>query len=145
MSETIMTSEQIELARRAMALPGWEWREGMLVHDAEMPSRPARVGAELDVRDDGALGIHGADCPDQPRFVIHLTDPTGATDGVLLKLLGPKVAVYYSYTNLEWVVAIPFSGVIARAPYLAEACCRAAVALGRWPGGTVKHEAKAEV
>lgn len=116
-----MTPEQIELARRAMALPG-------------APRGPG-----------GCILWTWWLVPEQVDRIPDFNDLTGATDGVLLKLLGPKVAVYYSYTNLEWVVAIPFSGVIARAPYLAEACCRAAVALGRWPGGTATHEAKAEV
>lgn len=136
-----MTSEQIELARRAMALPGWEWRPGMFTQSGTWVTVVFDGNATMLLADEDAQWEERC----YKRHELHLADPTGATDNILLKLLGPNVAVYYSYVNLEWVVAIPFGGVIARAPYLAEACCRAAVALGRWPGGAVKHEAKAEV
>jgi hypothetical protein len=141
-----MNQEQIELAHKASRLLGFEWREGMQyqdIHPSAVSNNPLRLvdpetavflGADGELNSPSVLNEYCT--PVSEEYIVPwLADPTGATDGALLKLLGPKVAVYYSYTNLEWAVAIPYGGVVARAPTLAEACCRAALALGRWPGG----------
>lgn len=128
-----MTPAQIETARRAMELPGWTF------------SAPEshKMGSRRSQR--GILWVRSS----EPRgpWVPDLTDYSGATDGVLLRLLGPGwcvapskrftgpdglplVQVYRS----EWIPGEPQSGIAAT---IAEACCLCAIDLGRWPGGAL--------
>ena len=126
-----MTPALIAIARAVVALPGWEWWPGTryLVPpawaDGWMPS--GRVG------DSHSPGLP----PDARDPVPDPTDP--ATGGVLLSLLGPgwmvdaqvegsPYVVYRRVTDRSWL-GEHWSGAT-----LAEACCCAALAVGRWPG-----------
>jgi len=175
-----MTPAQIEIARRAMALPGWEWRAGMLARSVAMTEGGYEFNARIidDARDPdggfaGPINVHGGrfyadyECgpsneaefaDDDPeatyanpeygvgeeyaaieRFVVHLDDPTGATDGALLRLLGDADIVMRIRTDRVWGQYFDAQRnawpSIMDASTRAEFCCRVALAVGRWPGG----------
>jgi len=102
-----MSPELIELAKAAAALPGWEWRDGCYL--------PAKS-------------------PDEAPYPCLIRAGTG---GVLLDLLGPGWHVDRSGEGIWSVYADEFAPMDARGlgATLGEACARAALALGRWPGG----------
>lgn len=160
-----MTPEQIELARKAMALPGWEWRDGMAIYDTRDGTMMRGVESSIAYLygSEGVGNTYSADCDgpyaDQSRFVVHLADPTGATGGALLKLLGPceiRTGVSGCARVLFWHSCLP-SELPGRVGWssdgadygptedqwesmvdevsVAWAICLAALALGRWPGG----------
>ena len=120
-----MTPEQIETARRAMALPGWDF------------TAPESQKMEPRRSQRGILWVRSS----HPRgpWVPDLTDYSGATDGVLLRLLGDgwtmgrtsdgKVRLFVSKRPGKAVLTLH------EAATLAEACCLCAINLGRWPGG----------
>lgn len=116
MSETTMTPEQIALARRATTLTGWKWMPGMLVWG----------GGRITER---TLGV-------TPGVVPDLLDPTGATDGALLRLLGDIVGNLHrlgtSRGEPYWAVYCTVDKSFYNGDTLAEACCRVADALGYW-------------
>lgn len=111
-----MTPELIDLARRAMALEGAPvdalWRLGLVRHDDT-------GNVIVDLADTGADGW--------------------ALGGVLLGALSPAALESTKHTDGSWSVLCrhPATGWTRRffsTGTLAEACCRVAVALGRWPG-----------
>jgi hypothetical protein len=120
-----MTPAQIELARQAVALPGWAFSPPES-HKME-PRRSQR----------GILWVRSA----HPRgpWVPSLMDDSGATDGVLLKLLGPGWSMCRTSEGVIRLLSTRRPGLavltVQEGVTLAEACCRAAVAFGRWPGG----------
>ena len=114
MSDPTMTSEQIELARRATTLTGWKWAPGMLVWG----------GGRITER---TLGV-------TPGVVPDLLDPTGATDGALLRLLGPGWSVQIDDDRVAIWRTTRHKGTVQGwgGTTLAEACCRAVVDFGYW-------------
>ena len=127
-----------DLAIRITRLPGWHWMPGMVLGGARgqvrilSDQRHTGEPREVAVPDVGLLvllpnGV-GEWCPD-------LTDP--ATAGCLLALLGEDVVTNHESRRGDgtWtahVRGLPYRGV---GQTLGEACARAALALGRWPGG----------
>lgn len=106
-----MTPEQIELARKAMVLEG-----------------------APDATPTGAHVSYRSGLTTTPLWDLSSTTPAGwALGGVLLGALGEqRVCVGCSAPT----VFIVLGGIKTwRCDTLAEACCRVAVALGRWPGG----------
>lgn len=116
-----MTPEQVELARKAMALPGWVFATPES-HKME-PRRSQR----------GLLWVRSS----HPRgpWVPDLTDYSGATDGVLLKLLGPGWETWSGTSGAVVTQSPSWKDLHYVGATLAEACCKAALAIGRWPGG----------
>lgn len=117
-----MTPEETELARALVALPGWRWAPGMLGTSPGV-HRGLRV---LEVNDAGNGMQEGGFIPD-------ISDPTGATAGVLLAML------WTADPNAGWHVHGPPGLVcVHRADgsdehygeALGVACARALVALG---------------
>jgi hypothetical protein len=131
-----MSPEQIELVRKAMALPGWGWRRGMFTQKGTWVAHVFKGGATMLLSNERAQWeerCHGPCVPD-------LADPTGATDGALLRLLGPGWTAASTPSEWDAFRVYPTPGhhpdrVPGYGATLAEACCHAAVALGRWPGG----------
>ena len=119
-----MTSDLRDLARAAVALPGWEEQPGMLVDAAGLTLRVRRADDVLPW-----LTTTG-----EVRAYPDLTDP--ATGGVLLCLLGPGWVVYYEATIESYPEMWTLRGetVAGHGFSLAAACCSAALAVGRWPG-----------
>lgn len=113
MSDT-MTPELADLARRAMALEG-------------APSLPPLYRVPMYPVEGGAVW-----------FLTRTGLPGGVLGGVLLRALGDHVLEVTRHTGKTWSVLyrrpdgeIRRSGCHAN---LAEACCRVALTLGRWPG-----------
>lgn len=124
-----MTPKQIDLARRVMALPGWEWRPGMFAQSGARVVHVFNSRASMILAD--AEGGWEERC--RGRCELHLADPTGATDGVLLRMLGPGWTTW-NRPDGTWSLNKSFDAPVVGAT-LAEACCLAADALGCWPGG----------
>jgi len=125
-----MSPELIELAKAAAALPGWEWRRGMWIQTEEDGDC---VWAPFTPCDPPWMTLDCSDRGPGDDDVLDLTDP--ATGGALLGLLGPGVT---TDRPSAWRVVVREGGhVVAaeRGATLGEACARAALALGRWPGG----------
>lgn len=121
-----MTPKQIEIARRAMALPGAPCFRPSGLSGVETASN-----GKLARRAGGILWLEVGSTGRVPD----LADPTGATDGVLLRLLGPGWTVW-NRPDGTWSLNKSFDAPVVGAT-LAEACCLAANALGRWPGGAL--------
>lgn len=131
-----MTPKQIELARRVMALPGFKVVGGTLFvsspsPDMGPPREALRSSAPTHRVDDDTNDP--LEMLQQLGWIIHFDDPTGATDGVLLRLLGPGWTTW-NRPDGTWSLNKSFDAPVVGAT-LAEACCLAADALGRWPGG----------
>ena len=126
------------LARAVTALPGFEWREGMIDDDGVVV---------LDVHDDSTITTselvnagtgftnwqehrHGRPPEVMAYCVPDLEHP--ANGGILLAMLGQCQVVY---DGLYWAVK-PYRGKMAYelGATLAEAAARALVALGKAPG-----------
>ena len=129
-----MTPDLVALASAVTLLPGWEWWPGMLAQTST--GRSMRLVQAEDIAP--WLTTTG-----EVRAYPDLTDP--ATGGVLLDLLGPgwmvdaqvegsPYVVYRRVTDRSWL-GEHWLGVT-----LAEACCRAAVVLRRWPGARRAEE-----
>lgn len=137
-----MTPGQIELARPAMALPGFKVVGGTLFVSGPLPGmgfprEALRSSAPTHRVDDDA--DDSLEVLQQLGWIIHFDDPTGATDGVLLRLLGPGwlLAMRVGRVRLTRAADVnPRLDDTFEGATLAEACCRAALALGRWPGGS---------
>ena len=112
-----MNNDLLTLARQLAAVPGFR--------------APWWIAADLVPRDnpypDG--GIQWRQDPDNFRaWIPDLSDPSGATGGVLLQMVGP--CNVSRMTSGEWVILGP--GMIGEeGATLAEACARVIVALGR--------------
>lgn len=155
-----MSPDLSRLARDVAALSGWRWMLGMtsidgwLIVGADYADDGSIKGiAAMDERGDFSrwIMVDGCLCgnwlpiigpipaskplPAAPL----LTDP--ATAGCLLFLLGDAVStVYGPGEEGSWQVSVYRDGAGHDEPRhgitLGEACARAALALGRWPGGT---------
>ena len=115
-----------DLARKAVALPGWRWWwTSATARPYGLPGWYQRRGGEW---------VRCADVTElsqTTKILPDISDP--AVGGVLLEMLRPCLAgAWYSYDDREWLVEID-DGVFTRAPHLAAACALAAVALGGWP------------
>lgn len=121
-----MTPDLRDLARDVVAIPGWKWLPGMLVNVAGLTLRARRA-------DDVLPWLTTAG---EVRAYPDLTDP--ATCGVLLDLLGPDGPAAGWDVNYDdegrCAVSSYSAGVTGVGRTLGEACCRVAVAMGRWPG-----------
>ena len=111
-----MTPAQIEIARRAMALPG----------------APRGPGG-------GILWTWWLPFEQVDR-IPDFSDPSGATDGALLRLLGDGWTMGRTSEGRVRLFVSKRPGKAVLTPHeaatLAEACCLCAIDLGRWPGGT---------
>lgn len=135
------TNDLRDLAIRITKLPGWRWMRGMTAsamplcgpvllscdEDGERHTehivRPGGDGNEVTFAPEwGIVGRFPGDY--SSPFIPDLTDP--ATAGCLLALLGENRAT-------RGAVFVLVEATHART--LGEACARAALALGRWPGG----------
>ena len=177
-----MNPEQIEIARNAMALPGWEWRPGMLVRSTAITDGGYEFNARVidnsrapDSLVSNPLNVHGGrfyedfecgpsnidqfekgspdadysnpeydvgeECGKPERFVVHLADPTEATAGSLVGLLGDADIVIRTGKDVIWGQYFdPKLGnwaSVMDAKTRSELYCRIAIALGRWPGGAL--------
>jgi hypothetical protein len=118
-----MTNELTDLARAAVALPGWRWPDGMrwtVFRDAPLESFSGRI-------DRHPPAFRGA-LPD-------LTDP--ATAGLLWQMLG-RDCWMVELSPIGWMWQPSAHGgqwpLSQGASCLGEACARVAVAAGRWDG-----------
>ena len=114
-----MTPALLTLARQLAAVPGTPRRNlAMLRCDTDLNDG---------YRDES--GVRWVWDPDDHDFTaIDLSDPSGATGGVLLQMVGP--CNVSRMTSGEWVILGP--GMIGEeGATLAEACARVIVALGR--------------
>ena len=138
-----------DLARAAIALPGWEWRPGMLTQHAERVL--VRVAG-------GRLLVQGPDIEHNAARVLSSDGPTivraddggprvpdyrdPATAGCLLHLLGEEAwrvacvgaaAGAFGWTVLDDPDDYAVDAVLRFfTPTLGEACIRAAIARGGW-------------
>lgn len=101
-----------EWGRLAVAIPGWRWMPGM---------RDGRTG-ERHEDGDGPWLVNKWPDPDDP-----------ATEGCLLRLLGPGARVWQDPSDGLWTVDA--NGVRASMYLSLGRACIAAAALGEWPGG----------
>ena len=111
---------QLDKVRQAVAIPGWGWRPGMRVWGGD------RITEDT-------LGVTPGCIPD-------IADPTGATDGALLMLLGPGWTMGRTDAGRVRLFVSKYPGkavlTLHEAATLAEACCLCAIDLGQWPGGS---------
>ncbi len=137
-----------QIAREAMALPGFAWLPGLLPigwHDpkvygkfpnAEIVYGPTWCRPSTRISEDHRvlLGAEG---------VVHFPDLSdAATGGVLLSLLQPtrgsvQVTInggLYSIEHIDVGGVMPCKAHGAGST-LARACCLVAIEIGRWPGG----------
>jgi len=134
-----MTPAQIETARRAMALPGFKVVGGTLFVSGPPPGmgppgEALRSSAPTHRVDDDAVDT--LEMLQQLGWIIRFDDPTGATDGAILRMLGPGWDVWVGATGASVTRSLSWGNVVYRGATLAEACCLCAIDIGRWPGGT---------
>lgn len=141
-----MTPDPLDIARAALALPGWRWMPGML---ATGPAGPRggrkRARVESTFADDSTpkcVDFNGRRVPaayacmcEPSEVVPDLEDH--ATAGCLLALLGPEayqVSIAHG-TALACLSDHPVSAGPPPPMTLGAACVAVALRCGRWPGG----------
>lgn len=110
-----------EWGRVAVSLPGWRW----------MPGMRWSTQTSLGLSHQRILDHEIDDFP--PHFGCVPSPDDSATAGCLLALLGSGVDTCSCGDGVD--VTIVDRGVSGHGKTLGRACCAAAEALGRWPGG----------
>lgn len=111
----------------ATALAGWRWLPGMLARE-HGSTGVVRVKAAPFLAGIGPGSVQFRLAEGHGWYPV-LGDP--ATEGCLLRLLGPVQATYCA----RWVVRLPDDRREHEAAVLGEALVEAAKWLGQWPGG----------
>ena len=139
-----VNADLLTLARAVVALPGWEWRPGMLTADGERMLVDVACGL---MRYIAAPYDEESDRDMMDGAVPDLAD--GATGGVMLAMLcaggwiasarpcyGDEAGVVSGWFVEEWTRRPVGSALVPLQPYygrtLAEAVARCALARGRW-------------